>query len=88
MQDNRYHANLLPDCIIAARGYDSPKGQVRFMQSPGLGNPANALGSLAILYGVAAPLLITTCGTRRGRNIAIGQSTVPSLAPPSTTLLA
>jgi len=52
------------------------------LQSPGLGNPANALGSLAIPYGLAAPLLISTRGTRGERNpaqVAMGQSTVPSL---------
>jgi sulfopyruvate decarboxylase TPP-binding subunit len=52
------------------------------MQSPGLGNPANALGSLAIPYELAAPHLISTRGTRGERNpaqVAMGQSTVPLL---------
>jgi sulfopyruvate decarboxylase TPP-binding subunit len=52
------------------------------MQSSGLGNAANALGSLAIPYGLTVPLVISMRGTRGEPNpaqVTMGESTVPLL---------
>jgi sulfopyruvate decarboxylase alpha subunit len=72
------------ECVAFAAGHRiAGRRPVLFMQSSGLGNAANALGSLAIPYGLAAPLVISMRGTRGERNpaqVAMGQSTVPLLA--------
>jgi sulfopyruvate decarboxylase alpha subunit len=71
------------ECVAFAAGHRvSGRRPVLFMQSSGLGNAANALGSLAIPYGLAAPLVISMRGTSGERNpaqVAMGQSTVPLL---------
>ena len=71
------------ECVAFAVGHRlTGRRPVLFMQSSGLGNAANALGSLAIPYGLAAPLVISMRGTRGERNpaqVAMGQSTVPLL---------
>lgn len=72
------------ECVGFAAGHRvTGKRPVLFMQSSGLGNAANALGSLAIPYGLTVPLVISMRGTRGERNpaqVAMGQSTLPLLA--------
>jgi sulfopyruvate decarboxylase alpha subunit len=71
------------ECVAFAAGHRvCGRRPVLFMQSSGLGNAANALGSLAIPYGLAVPLVISMRGTRGERNpaqVAMGQSTAPLL---------
>ena len=71
------------ECVAFAAGHRiTGRRPVLFMQSSGLGNAANALGSLAIPYGLAVPLVISMRGTHGERNpaqVAMGQSTVPLL---------
>ncbi len=71
------------ECVAFAAGHRvTGRRPVLFMQSSGLGNAANALGSLAIPYGLAVPLVISMRGTGGERNpaqVAMGRSTVPLL---------
>lgn len=72
------------ECVGFAAGHAiAGRRPVLFMQSSGLGNAANALGSLAIPYGLAVPLVISMRGTSGEQNpaqVAMGQATVPLLA--------
>jgi sulfopyruvate decarboxylase alpha subunit len=72
------------ECVAFAAGHRVSGGRpVLFMQSSGLGNAANALGSLAVPYGLSVPLVVSMRGTRGERNpaqVAMGQSTQPLLA--------
>lgn len=71
------------ECVAFTAGHRvTGRRPVLFMQSSGLGNAANALGSLAIPYGLAVPLVISMRGTRGEPNpaqVAMGESTVPLL---------
>jgi sulfopyruvate decarboxylase alpha subunit len=71
------------ECVAFAAGQRvCGRRPVLFMQSSGLGNAANALGSLAIPYRLAVPLVITMRGTHGERNpsqIAMGEATAPLL---------
>jgi sulfopyruvate decarboxylase alpha subunit len=71
------------ECVAFAAGHRvSGSRPVLFMQSSGLGNAANALGSLAIPYGLTVPLVISMRGTRGEPNpaqVTMGESTVPLL---------
>jgi sulfopyruvate decarboxylase alpha subunit len=71
------------ECVAFAAGHRvSGRQPVLFMQCSGLGNAANALGSLAIPYGLSVPLVISMRGTLGERNpaqIAMGRATVPLL---------
>lgn len=71
------------ECVAFAAGHRISGGKpVLFMQSSGLGNAANALGSLAIPYELAMPLVISMRGTRGERNpaqVAMGEATAPLL---------
>lgn len=71
------------ECVAFAAGHRvCGRRPALFMQCSGLGNAANALGSLAIPYGLSVPLVISMRGTLGERNpaqVAMGQATVPLL---------
>jgi sulfopyruvate decarboxylase subunit alpha len=71
------------ECIGFAAGYRAAgKMPIVLMQCSGLGNSLNALGSLAIPYGLAFPLVLSMRGTLGERNPAqtlLGRTTQPLL---------
>jgi sulfopyruvate decarboxylase alpha subunit len=71
------------ECVAFAAGHRiCGRRPVLFMQSSGLGNAANALGSLAVPYGLCPPLVISMRGTGEEQNpsqVPMGQSTEPLL---------
>lgn len=72
------------DCVSYAAGYRAA-GRVPLvlMQCSGLGNSMNALGSLAVPYGLGFPMVISMRGTLGERNPAqllMGRATIGLLA--------
>lgn len=71
------------ECVAFAAGQRvCGRRPALFMQCSGLGNAANALGSLAIPYGLTAPLVISMRGTLGEQNpaqVSMGQATAPLL---------
>jgi sulfopyruvate decarboxylase alpha subunit len=71
------------ECVGYAAGQRIAGGRpVVLMQSSGLGNALNALGSLAVPYRLGIPLLISMRGTLGEANpsqIPMGRATVPLL---------
>ena len=72
------------ECVGYAAGYRAAGGlPVVLMQCSGLGNALNALGSLAIPFGLAFPLVLSMRGTLGERNpsqVPLGRATVDLLA--------
>lgn len=72
------------ECIAYACGRRIAGGRVAvLMQSSGLGNALNALGTLAVPYRLGIPLIISMRGTLGERNpsqVPIGRATVPMMA--------
>ena len=66
------------ECIAYAAGYRAAGGMpLVLMQSSGLGNSLNAIGSLAIPYGLGFPLIISMRGTLGEQNpaqVPVGRS--------------
>ena len=72
------------ECVGFAAGYRAAGGlPAVLMQSSGLGHSLNALGSLAIPFGLAFPLVVSMRGTLGERNRSqtdIGRTTAAMLA--------
>lgn len=71
------------ECVAWASGCRAAGGApVVLMQCSGLGNALNALGSLAVPYGLAVPLVVSMRGTLGERNpsqLPMGRATRPLL---------
>ncbi len=72
------------ECIGYAAGYRAAGGTpLVLMQCSGLGNALNAIGSLAVPYGLGFPLVISMRGTLGERNpsqMPLGRATTGLLA--------
>lgn len=72
------------ECIGYAAGFRAAGGRpLVLMQCSGLGNAMNALGSLAVPYGLGFPLVLSMRGTLGERNpsqVPLGRATVDLLA--------
>jgi sulfopyruvate decarboxylase alpha subunit len=71
------------ECVGYAAGYNAAGGRcVVMMQSSGLGNSLNALGSLVVPYTIGLPLVVSMRGTLGEGNrsqVPMGRATVPLL---------
>ena len=71
------------ECFGYAAGYRAAGGMPLVMvQSSGLGNSLNAIGSLVIPYGLGFPVIVSMRGTLGERNpsqMALGRTTVAML---------
>jgi len=72
------------ECVAYASGQRiAGRRPVVLLQSSGLGNALNALGSLTVPYRLGLPLIVSMRGTLGERNpsqVPIGRATVPFLA--------
>jgi len=72
------------ECVgYAAGARIAGRRPVVLMQSSGLGNSLNALGSLAVPYRLGLPLVVSmrgTLGERNASQVPMGRATVPFLA--------
>jgi len=72
------------ECMAYAAGQRiAGRRPVVLLQSSGLGNALNALGSLVVPYGLGLPLVVSMRGTLGERNpsqVPMGRATVPILA--------
>lgn len=72
------------ECVAFAAGYRAAGGSpVVLMQCSGLGNALNALGSLAVPYGLGFPLIVSMRGTLGERNpaqVELGRTATAMLA--------
>jgi sulfopyruvate decarboxylase alpha subunit len=72
------------ECVAYAAGYASAGGRaVVLMQCSGLGNALNALGSLALPYGLGIPMVLSMRGTLGEANpcqVPMGRATPALLA--------
>ncbi len=72
------------ECVGYAAGFRAAGGSpVVLMQCSGLGNALNALGSLAVPYGLGFPIVLSMRGTLGERNpaqVELGRSAAPMLA--------
>lgn len=72
------------DCVGYAAGFRAAGGRpLVLLQSSGLGNSLNAIGSLVVPYGLGFPLVMSMRGTLGERNpsqVPIGRAAVDMLA--------
>jgi sulfopyruvate decarboxylase subunit alpha len=71
------------ECIAYAAGFAAAGGRpVVMMQCSGLGNSLNAIGSLAVPYGIAVPMIVSMRGTLGEANpsqVPMGRATTALL---------